>query len=327
MDNFAEMVSEAESLRPALPVTNAGLALDIARRAGGGEGWRVFPCHETHWINPKNGKDWIKSPYGDLCPNGKDNATKDLAIIAAWWKRHPGALVGILCDETKLVLDLDCHPGRPNGIDEYRRLNREINGGRPVNCGVVQKTMSGGLHLFFALPLLPAGYRIPSPIAPGIDVKANNSGYVCTGKLPDGGGYEWLMLYQNYLTGLCYPPLWVVQMIAQHNAPQPKRESAQIPHDATTEARLAAEAIRVISISRVEDYNEKIKVGMALTRLGDYGLRLWHDFCSRDTRPGKYIADEIDAHWKRIQKNRVTLGTLFYFAKTDDPNFRISEGK
>jgi hypothetical protein len=314
MAAFDEIVKEVQSLRKDIPTTNGELALVIATRAGGGRGWRVFPCHETHKIikNPKTGKekDWIKSPYGDLCPNGYKDATKNPTQIRAWWNRWPGALVGIACDKNMMVLDLDVgHKDGANGIAEFDRLNKLHNGGA-MRCGVVQKTQSGGRHLFFALPPLPDGYKIPDTLGAGIDIKSFDKGYVCTGKLPDGGGYSWLSTHQNYLTGLCYPPLWIVQIIAQANAPKPipVREYSVTDKPSIERVRIALGKVDKIHF---DDYSLWIKIGMALRGLSGDGLALWHEFSKQSA---KYDPEVLDKKWDTF-KHDISIGYIFNLAK------------
>ncbi len=308
MDNFDEMVSEAESLRTVLPVTNGQLALDIAQRAGGGRGWRVFPCHETHAVI--NGKDWIKSPYADTCPHGFKDATKAAEIIRDWWKRHPDALVGIALGRDMLALDLDRnHKDGADGVAEFYRLNK-LHGGKPVPCGVAQNTMSGGKHLFFALPELPAGYIMPKQLSKGIDLKGFDTGYVCTGKLSDGTGYSWTSWYQNYLTGLCYPPLWVVQIIAQFNAPKlelsTKREYSEKP-----DMNRVRDALHKIDAIHADNYALWINIGMALHGLGADGLYLWHEFSKQNA---KYDSKVLGKKWNSFKKD-ISIGYIFNLAK------------
>jgi len=301
------------------PIENSTLAMIIATEADGGRGLAVFPCHETHYIDPSTGKDWIKSPIGEAVPNGFKNATKKPTIILDWWKRWPSALVGI-ADVLMLGIDLDRgHNDGQDGIAVFDRL--AAGAGETIHPKTpAQDTPSGGRHYLTKLDPLPDGYKIPQKLGPGIDLKGYKMGYLCTGTLPDGKAYKWLP-GRTYLNALQYPPEFVIAAIRAHNAPPPPRFAPRGTYSGNNDYKRARAAVLAINISRAQNYDEKVRIGMALTRLGESGLQLWHEFCSRDTRPGKYNPDEIDQHWKRIQKNRVTLGTLFYLASQDSPDW------
>jgi len=141
---------------------NHDLALELA-----GAGWHVFPCKPD------------KTPY---TTHGLRDATTDPATVGEWWKRWPGALVGVSCAASGVfAVDVDTHEGQPNGWTEW--LTRCADGDRPD--GPTQRTPAGGAHFLYKMP---PGASLPGKAAPGIDIRAN--GYICTGKLPDGRQYE-----------------------------------------------------------------------------------------------------------------------------------------
>jgi hypothetical protein len=116
-------------------------ALQYAQR-----GWHIFPCRETpgepyqdkkgKWITPRE-----KTPY---TANGLYDATIEPAKIQRWWKKWPGALIGVNCGKSGLfVIDLDTKHDK-DGIGEFTRLGLDDVG------ALHSRTASGGLHIIFS---------------------------------------------------------------------------------------------------------------------------------------------------------------------------------
>lgn len=140
--------------------------------------WAVFPCSQAK--NPI-----ISAENGG---HGRHDATADPLKIGAWWRRYPGALVGVNCAKSGLtVIDLDRHPGKPDGVENWRRLSGNNSG-----CGVLQLTPGGGVHLVFKALVLPDGFTMPTALVElddvgmGVDIPLS----FCTGVLADGRKYE-----------------------------------------------------------------------------------------------------------------------------------------
>ena len=172
-------------------------------------GWYVFPC----W--PSDGPGYTaKAPRISKADGGTGwhDATTDHDKIYTWWKAFPGALVGIACAPSGLlVLDLDRHEGQPDGVAAYKELADDTNGG-PVFYGPSQGTPGNGQHLIFKAPKIPENFDMPGKLAPGIDIRYR--GYICTGRLSDGRSYEWLPGH-GFDTPLIYPPGWIARIIVQ----------------------------------------------------------------------------------------------------------------
>jgi hypothetical protein len=76
----------------------------------------------------------------------RDEATVLRAQVRTWWAPHPDCVVGIDLDRAGLfVVDLDRHPGAPDGIAGFRSLR----GNNPIPLVPVTITATGGRHLFF----------------------------------------------------------------------------------------------------------------------------------------------------------------------------------
>src|SRR5262245_1034224 len=133
--------------------------LEFALQYAGRDGLAVFPCA------PRS-----KVP---LTQHGHLDATTDPTKIERLWAERPGANSGINCKMSRLVVvDVDQHPGGPDGHESLAALERE-HGPLPVTWRNL--TGGGGVRLIFAAP--PDSTMRDGPIAPGIDRKAN--GYIC----------------------------------------------------------------------------------------------------------------------------------------------------
>jgi hypothetical protein len=132
-------------------------ALALARR-----GWWVFPCRVR-------GKE-------PLTAHGFHDATDDVAVIEAWWRRWPAANIGLACGPSGLVV-IDVDP-RHGGDRSLARLR--------LPPTLVARTGGGGRHFFFA------GHARSRKGPPGIDVKAAGGYVVAVGSVhPSGGRYVW----------------------------------------------------------------------------------------------------------------------------------------
>jgi len=135
-------------------------------------GWPVFP------VRP----DADPCPDPDDCPckrplipkrdggNGFKDATTDPTQIRAWWRRWPGAGIGIATGAPGPdVLDVD----RRSGGDGFAAFNRLKRVGMLAGAGALVRTRSGGLHAYFT----GTGQRCGRLPAHHLDFKAAG-GYV-----------------------------------------------------------------------------------------------------------------------------------------------------
>jgi len=116
-------------------------ALQYAQR-----GWHVFPCREAPGdpYQDKKGNSVIPKEKTPYTANGLYDATADPAKIQRWWKKWPGALIGVNCGKSGLfVVDLDTKHGK-DGVGEFTRLGLDDSG------ALHSRTASGGLHLVFS---------------------------------------------------------------------------------------------------------------------------------------------------------------------------------
>lgn len=187
---------------------NTEAALELAKA-----GFKVFPCVPSG--------DGAKKPYSNVF--WRSSASDDAKQIEAWWRMWPGAIPGIHLEKSGLiVIDVDCHEGKPDGRPVWAALCAEH--GDPNAPSV--RTPSGGQHYYFRQP---AGARLGNHEGDlkgrGINVRGAG-GFVigpgCT--LPDGRQYE--------LTGdigaAPVLPEWLQHIIAKPKEAQAK-PSAAVP--------------------------------------------------------------------------------------------------
>lgn len=186
-------------------------ALALARR-----GWPVFPC------SPAAGKGG-KRPLvpGESAPGAKDGgfhlATTDKDQIRAWWRRWPKALIGVPTGARvgAFVVDLDPRVDAAGAmLSDLERFCGGDFGSIDGETGeilmpAIAETQSGGLHLWFALPVEEIGNRsglfvnaakdidgfadaFPA-IATHVDIRGTG-GYVIVppSVMANGNAYRWL---------------------------------------------------------------------------------------------------------------------------------------
>jgi hypothetical protein len=147
----------------------------------------VFPCIET---GPR-----AKQPRTQC---GHHNASTDVDEVRTWWRRWPGALVGIPVGSSSgmWVLDVDGIAG----FASLRELLAELGLSKVADLTrVAARTPSGGLHLYFAIRDGERPRNRANDIGVGLDTRGvkedgTSGGYIIApgSVLPDGRAYEWV---------------------------------------------------------------------------------------------------------------------------------------
>ena len=113
---------------------------------------------------------------------------------------------------------------------------------------------------------------------------------------------------------LSYPLMNDCKTLKSSDKKQYVRESIE------AELKHAAELISMIDDSRADGYNDWITIGWTLFNISDgtmEGLELWLDFSKRCGE--KYDESGCRFEWSKMIKKDITIGTLRYFAKQDNP--------
>lgn len=113
-------------------------------------------------------------------PHGLTGASTDARLIEAWWRRWPGANIGLRTGEVADVCDIDSTAG----LRELVRL-----AGARVLAGPLVRTGSGGWHVWFA----PTGVGNRVRVLPDVDWRGVG-GYVVAppSRHASGARYRWL---------------------------------------------------------------------------------------------------------------------------------------
>src|SRR5436309_2777009 len=142
-----------------------------------GRGLRVFP------VTPDK-----KTP---LTEHGCKDATNESNQIREWWKRWPGANIGLHCGEPSnlVVLDFDVKDGKP-GLKTLSSLEREYS----IQT-LTAKTPSGGIHLFFKYPGAQLRNSVDSiKELPAMDVRTSGGYVLLAPSIVDGKPYRWTQI-------------------------------------------------------------------------------------------------------------------------------------
>ncbi len=150
-----------------------------AARSYGAEGWPVLPVAGVSSTGECGcGRSCEGPGKHPLFRHGAHEATTDPVLIEEWWRRSPGANVGIATGAASglIVVDLDL----PKGGESLQTL---VAAGHQLAPTLTSRTGGRGLHLFYAQP---SGIAMPSSVGrlpglaqalPGIDLRSD-SGYV-----------------------------------------------------------------------------------------------------------------------------------------------------
>lgn len=206
-----------------------------------GAGVPVFPC---------------KPDKAPLTRNGFKDASADPDQVRAWWAQYPYALPGVPTGKASGydVLDIDLRPGK-DGFTELAARELRLPQTR------MHRTQSGGAHVL----MRAAGLASSSgKIAPGVDVRG------------EGGYVIWWPAAGHTVEQpdmLADVPQWLLEAAGRRgNAPEaaPGRDGAVfVPPEVVRDLRSALTALRA------DDYARWIRIGHALTPLGEQGRALW----------------------------------------------------
>ncbi len=191
----------------------------------------VFPCH------PKG-----KIP---LTEHGLKDATRDPAIIQAWWARWPDANIGVAMGSGLFALDIDV----TNGTDGYKTLAHLESMRGPLPVTPRQHTPSGGAHLLFKLP---EGVVIPNSagkLGPGLDTRGAGGYIVVAPSLgPDGKRYRWEPAAKLGAVEIATAPQWLIEALTKPKRAEPCGNGAasELPHEAYVRAAIEGELGRLV---------------------------------------------------------------------------------
>lgn len=226
--------SEGTCCPPAPPdgANVPGWALRYARA-----GLRVLPIHWLIDGRCSCGRVDCTSPgKHPLVPHGKDDASNELDVVGAWWRRWPDASVAIRLPRGWIVLDIDPR----NGGDVT--LAGLIDYYEPLPTTLTARTGGGGLHIW----LRHTG-PVRGLLCRGVDVKTS-TGYVVAPPSvhASGGRYEW-----TTRAPIAPAPDWVIRLLSPPCPPAP-------PARPGTSDRAVAGLVRTVELAPAGTRNARL---------------------------------------------------------------------
>jgi hypothetical protein len=156
-------------------------ALDYARRLR----LRVLPLRPGAKIPLGDRPFGRDGCCGGSHSNGSTTATSDPAIVAAWWRAHPTANIGIATGERVDVIDQD----GPEGAISWARIGRADAWPAVLGIVLTVRPEGGGVHRYVA----STGDGNGAKIAPGIDYRGRGGYVVAPPSIIDGRRYAWAL--------------------------------------------------------------------------------------------------------------------------------------
>lgn len=299
-------------------------------------GWWIFPTREVdgekYWNQKK--ETWItppaKSPY---IRGGLHSASNNPEQIKSWWNQYPNAGIGVNCGKSKIfVVDVDNHvlDGKTTGIDNFMKM------GIPHRDTWQSYTPSGGLHLIYSDPNGIGKSHSNEMLQ--IDTRGDG-GYII---LPSSWLMVWLMEEQNgewvkikrekrAYTKIgkwegkpmeILPKYLEILNPEKSNSPAHSEKKSDFNVDNQRELARLTSALSAIGAEYCDNRSDWIKIGMALSGLGEIGFELWDGWSKQSD---KYNRSDLIKQWDsfiRLGYNQVTVGTIFWYAKQSGWNWR-----
>jgi hypothetical protein len=187
-------------------------AIDFARA-----GIAIFPC------DPRT-----KRPFTE---NGFKNSSDDPAVVTAWWRRRPHAMVAIdVGGNNLLVVDCDLNANADGEIvtDGLATLRSIAPSWPPAGAPVIV-TPSGGIHFYFKNDSR-FGNTVRK-LGQGIDTRGAGGYAIAAGKRPDGreyqGGDELIAAFK--LRAIPPIPPWLSERLNAPKEPPPAARPTFVP--------------------------------------------------------------------------------------------------
>ena len=200
-------------------ITVAAAAVTYAREFG----WHIFPRHPDKPDSFKS-KRFSDAPWG--ATSDPERVKHDFecwpqARIGARTGFLPGVRVPITVVDTDTRVGGHAHDGEP----ELKKLEVRY-GALPTT--LTGRSPSGSLHRYFKHPGAGIWIRsIDSAIAPGVDIKGDNSCITVPPSInADGTYYEWL----DASVPIADMPGWLIELTIKQSPTIAERASIQRPH-------------------------------------------------------------------------------------------------
>ena len=285
-----------------MATSNQTLAIQYAQH-----GCVIFPCRHE---DSQDGK--AKAP---LTANGFLDAKSDIATVKAWWQRwYPHALIGLPCNQNKLVaIDCDCHPVPPgsdrpfvDGVTNFQGWCKEK--GIDLTGALIVETPSGGLHIIFysEKPFSNSDNLLPD----GVEVRGN--GYIIApgSVYPDGRTYRVISGSWETITPVPEALLPFLKVLGDKGADAPPHSSGERQAASAYEIATAAKVLResVAKLAATADGGRNTALNNFALPLGEMISAGWIEKATVEAalmdamQANGYIAESgRDAAWNTLQ--------------------------
>jgi bifunctional DNA primase/polymerase-like protein/primase-like protein/uncharacterized protein DUF5906 len=245
-------------------------------------------------------------------------ATRDPDQIKRDWKRWPDANIGVPTGAESGIFVVDVDTVEGHGVDGHASLEKLVakNGLLPETLRSMSGT--GSVHHYFKHP----GGRVTSrSIAPGVDIKGDGGMVLAPPSVQPGQEpYRWL----NDLP-IADAPQWLLEHVLE----KPREQTAwpsNLPPAEVEEIRAALEVIPNPNL----DWDDWNRVAMAIYRATDGSDEGYELFCEWSKKSKKHTDEGAHEKWYEqlsiAPPERIGIGTLFFMADEEDPNWRLKRG-
>ena len=245
---------------------------------------------------------------------GVYEATDDIKTIERWAKLYPNANIAAACEPSGFtILDIDRHHG---GVETLKDLTKKFG---ELPRAPIQQTPRGGYHMFFRFE---DGVRNSTGdatrgLGAGLDIKSRGA-YITLSpsywdglqrgkRIHEGGKYKWLRAPRG--NALPKFPRWIINKL------KPKPVTPFKPSTPNLSDVDLASVEKALAAVPNSNYDVWVRMGMALkTEFGDAGYTIWADWSQAGYK--EFSAGHCKAKWRSFKHGGVTIGSLFYEART-----------
>lgn len=196
----------------------------------GERGYRVIPLHHTNAekvCSCRRAADCPTPAKHPLFVGWYQVATSDIDKIAAWWRLHPRANIGLLMGGVHrlVAFDIDGESGRRSLTELEAKF-----GALPETWTQETGRVGGGEHRVFCTPEGTSADQIRNriKIAPGIDVRSEGALIVAApSRHPSGAQYQW----RNHVAVQTMPD-WLFRLASAPSARRAVSDCGERPPEA-----------------------------------------------------------------------------------------------
>lgn len=269
---------------------------------------------ETGWFVQKPNDEGVLENRAVWGPAQKSIASE--SILAYWFRGLPEqvgvALIGGDVSGRLAYVDFD-------NLRAYRRW--AVAHRTAAHSTAIQKT-ARGYHVFFRLGSAAdlhggvftfEGGRVGEVRGEGMYVACAPSYH------PSGQQYRWA---REPGGGILEIEDWAeidLELVRQVGGESSERQVERVITDEDS-VQWARRQLKRLHSWRADDYEEWLRVGMALSQLGDQGLALWEEWSRQSGKYTKNRPDTLRKKWDSFTPGAgITLATLAWQADQDDP--------